>query len=172
MAKVWLELADIPAEGREFSFADQAFWSACVRDMGLALRLGKPVEAAALVRPQGRGALVAGKISGSVMLPCDRCVEEFELALDEPFEVFEEMEAGGESAEEARVVEEDGRLKLDIGAVLWEQFMLALPVKPLCDSNCKGLCPSCGGNRNFKECGCSEQGGDPRMAAFRNLKIS
>ncbi|WP_449243057.1 YceD family protein [Desulfovibrio sp.] len=173
MSKIWVELADIPAEGRVFSFADQGFWQESLRNCALSATIAAPLEAEVTVTPDERGALVRGALRGSVILPCDRCSEDCEQTLDEEFEAYEELPAeGGESAEESRVVEEDGVLRLDLGAVLWEQFILALPPKPLCREDCKGLCPVCGGNRNFQECDCAEGGNDPRLSVFRNLKIS
>lgn len=172
MSKIWVELADIPAEGREFSFADQGFWKESLEAFGLRAVLARPLTAEVTVLPQDNGALVRGRLSGAAILPCSRCSEDFEQALDEEFEVFEETGGEGGTAEEARVVSEGGQLRLDLGAVLWEQFVLALPENPLCQEDCKGLCPKCGGNRNFRECGCSEAGDDPRLAPFRNLKIS
>ena len=54
---------------------------------------------------------------------------------------------------------------------LWEEFSLALPVKPLCRPDCRGLCPECGKNLNEGACGCSRDSGDPRLAALRQLKV-
>ncbi len=59
----------------------------------------------------------------------------------------------------------------DLGAILWEQLMLNLPVKPLCSVECKGVCPHCGINLNMQECSCAGQGQDPRLALFRTLKV-
>ena len=54
--------------------------------------------------------------------------------------------------------------------LLREQFYLALPMKPLCQEDCRGLCPQCGVNRNTGTCDCNVQWEDPRLAALRNLK--
>ena len=62
-------------------------------------------------------------------------------------------------------------LELDGGSLLWEQYLLALPVKPLCDENCQGLCPRCGAPLRDGPCGCSEESGDPRLAVLKNLKV-
>jgi uncharacterized protein len=51
-----------------------------------------------------------------------------------------------------------------------EQFYLALPMKPLCVADCKGLCPSCGTNLNKSVCGCQAAWDDPRLAALKALK--
>ena len=61
------------------------------------------------------------------------------------------------------------RYVIDLGEVMREQFFLALPMKPLCRPECKGLCPICGANRNRQECGCREEWVDPRLAGLKNL---
>jgi uncharacterized protein len=52
-----------------------------------------------------------------------------------------------------------------------EQVLLALPTRPLCDENCRGLCPSCGVDLNEKACRCANAESDPRMAIFRDMKL-
>jgi uncharacterized protein len=42
-------------------------------------------------------------------------------------------------------------------------------VEALCRSDCLGLCPQCGGNRNLDECHCDEDPIDPRWAALQTL---
>ena len=59
---------------------------------------------------------------------------------------------------------------IDLGQMMREQFYLALPMKPLCMPNCKGLCPICGKNRNRETCSCESTWVDPRFEVLRNLK--
>jgi uncharacterized protein len=79
--------------------------------------------------------------------------------------------------------EEEVRLKLDdteiaffegdglfLTDVLAEQVLLAIPMKIICRSDCKGLCPHCGANLNSDECRCESHPGDPRMAPLARLK--
>jgi uncharacterized protein len=54
--------------------------------------------------------------------------------------------------------------------MLREQFYLALPMKPLCRDECRGLCPSCGTNRNTGACTCAPVWEDPRLAPLKELK--
>ena len=62
-------------------------------------------------------------------------------------------------------------VEVSLSGLLWEEFLLALPVKPLCSTGCKGLCPSCGSNLNTSSCACKGEEGDPRLAALRGLTI-
>ena len=60
--------------------------------------------------------------------------------------------------------------QIDLGEVMREQFYLALPMKPLCREDCRGLCPVCGVNRNRESCTCQAEWVDPRMDALRRFK--
>ena len=57
--------------------------------------------------------------------------------------------------------------KLDIVPIVRDAFLLALPIAPLCRSDCKGLCPSCGADLNKGECSCDKK---QRANPFEELK--
>ena len=66
----------------------------------------------------------------------------------------------------------DGRgFEINLGALLLQELILALPIKVLCKPGCKGICPGCGTNLNLESCGCGVDRMDPRMAALRDVKI-
>jgi len=48
-----------------------------------------------------------------------------------------------------------------------EQVLLSVPLKVVCREECKGLCPTCGKNRNAESCGCAPPLGDPRWSALK-----
>ena len=60
--------------------------------------------------------------------------------------------------------------EIDLGQLMREQFYLALPMKPLCRDDCKGLCPVCGTNLNQGTCDCKRDWEDPRLAALKNAE--
>ena len=60
--------------------------------------------------------------------------------------------------------------QIDLNELMREQFYLALPMKPLCRDECKGLCAVCGKNLNRETCDCKREWDDPRMAALRALR--
>lgn len=174
MTELWIPIQDIPAEGRAFTFDDQELWRSRWSEFGMDVKPGADVVAEAYIMPQGENAaLIRGVIKGSVVLPCDRCADDFEFQIDHKFDCFEEIDSKSNDldGEEVRLVKEDGIVKLDMGALLWEEFALALPVKPVCDESCKGICPNCGKDLNSEECECEKGDGDPRLAVFRNLKV-
>jgi uncharacterized protein len=61
--------------------------------------------------------------------------------------------------------------EIDLTPFIREQMLLALPTRPLCSDDCRGLCPRCGANRNERDCGCREDMFDPRLSVLRSLKL-
>jgi len=119
----------------------------------------------------------SGRLRGPVIGRCGRCLEEFDFALDQPFEFMLTPQAKkpGHGAEELH--RDDLGLsfyssdEIDLAPLIAEQVMLALPTRPICSDGCRGLCAICGANLNHDGCNCSPVGGDPRMAPFRTLKV-
>ena len=171
MFEFWLPISDIAAEGRGFTFDDQALWREAWTEFKLDVKPGRDLVAEYAIQPQGDdGALVRGTLKGSVILTCDRCAESFEFDVDTDFDTYEQL-PDGEYDGEPRVRLVNGQLQLDMGAILWEEFAVALPFKPLCSETCKGVCPGCGADLNSGQCTCEREDGDERLAVFRNLKI-
>lgn len=46
---------------------------------------------------------------------------------------------------------------IDISIGIRETIILAIPVAPLCKTNCFGLCPVCGKNLNKRKCKCQKE---------------
>jgi uncharacterized protein len=57
---------------------------------------------------------------------------------------------------------------LDLAPIVHDACILELPLAPLCDEGCLGLCPECGANRNLEPCSC-EPRPDGRWAALALL---
>jgi uncharacterized protein len=118
-----------------------------------------------------------GRLRGSMTARCGRCLEEFGLTLDQPFDFIltPETKTPNHGAEELH--REDLGLshyssdEIDLAPLIAEQVMLALPTRPLCSESCRGLCDCCGANLNRDACDCANTGQDPRMAPFRTLKV-
>jgi uncharacterized protein len=60
-------------------------------------------------------------------------------------------------------------MQINVGGLVRENLLLALPVQPVCDEGCRGLCPRCGINRNRGTCACSPTGIDPRWRKLESL---
>jgi uncharacterized protein len=119
---------------------------------------------------------LVGRVETTLELPCSRCLEPFTLPVEQTFDLRYQPHALN-AGEGEREIEEDDLTtafyeddEIDLGQLMREQFYLALPMKPLCADDCKGLCPVCGTNLNRGACGCKGGWDDPRMAALRELK--
>jgi uncharacterized protein len=60
--------------------------------------------------------------------------------------------------------------ELDLNALLREQILLTLPLKPLCREECRGLCRQCGANLNREPCSCTAPKLHSSFAGLEKLK--
>jgi uncharacterized protein len=58
---------------------------------------------------------------------------------------------------------------IDIDLLVREELLLAAPVQVLCQQGCKGICPTCGADRNAAACDCGSAEIDPRWAGLKEL---
>lgn len=171
MFELFIQITDLPVEGREFSFTEPRIWTEPIAEFRLPFHLGPDFQARVMVRPHEQGCLINGVMGGHALMACARCTEDVEYAMDVEFEEFEAVPGSHLSDEVCWIVSRDGLLFLDIAGFLWEQFQLALPVKTLCSPNCRGICPVCGANKNHLTCHCATQTGDPRWEALRSVQV-
>lgn len=126
-----------------------------------------------LIEPDGVDVRVHGRLSATVPQTCSRCLEVFAARVDAPVDVrvvprpatADSVELGADDLD----VDFYQNDELDVVRVLETETTLALPMKPLCRDDCRGLCPVCGGNRNAEACACRAESTDPRWAALRGL---
>jgi uncharacterized protein len=64
----------------------------------------------------------------------------------------------------------DERHILDLTEAIKQYALLAIPMKPLCRQDCRGLCPNCGHNLNEGPCDCREAG--PNLSKLSKLLLS
>ena len=111
-------------------------------------------------------AIVAtGRVRGRWRAVCSRCLRPLEAAFDLSLrEVFEEDPI----EEETYPLRHE---EIDLEQPIRDVVVPELPLVPLCDEGCRGLCPSCGTNRNDGPCECDTESSDPRWEALRALAI-
>ena len=146
-----------------------------IGDEAEAYRIAAPVELTFDIHKDKDKFRLVGTVRTELELPCSRCLEPFRFPVDAPFDVrflpLSEMAAG----DEREVAEEDLETsfytddQIDLNELLREQFYLALPMKPLCQEACRGLCPQCGINLNTGTCDCAPVWEDPRLAPLKGL---
>ena len=111
--------------------------------------------------------LLQARVSGALDTTCARCLEPARVSVDAPL-VLTYVSAD----EDDDVVAFAGN-EIDLSDELRDEIFLAMPVKPLCEESCKGLCPVCGGNRNVVACLCEakQRQAMSGLAALAKLKI-
>jgi uncharacterized protein len=87
------------------------------------------------------GVLVTGAATAPVTAECGRCLEPVTDTLQVDVQELFAYEPAPDDPE-APTVEGDF---LDLTELLRDAVVLALPLNPVCDDGCAGLCPSCGG---------------------------
>lgn len=125
------------------------------------------------VQPDGRDVLVRGEFRATVPQTCGRCLETFPARVSAAVDVrleprparHDSVELGADDLDVDFYADDE----IDLGRVLETETTLALPMKPLCREDCRGLCPVCGANRNATPCGCAAKAPDPRWVALRDL---
>lgn len=114
-----------------------------------------------------KGLFVEGAVESRLRLECVRCLEAFAFPITlRPEETFR-LPGADPRPGAPYAVSEDG--KLDLAPLLRELAWIAVPMKPLCDPNCKGLCPRCYVNLNVESCECEDVQVDPRLAQLKEL---
>ena len=119
-----------------------------------------------VVRVQG-GLLVQGTVESRLGLECVRCLEPFVLPIALELEEIFRLPGAGLRPDGLYAVGDDGWL--DLAPLLREQAWVAIPMKPLCRADCKGLCPQCGATLNLESCTCEAERVDPRLALLKDL---
>ncbi len=126
-----------------------------------------------LIRSE-RGVLVMATFDlAPVTLECGRCLEPFQTPLhldfDEEF-VLPRNPLTGLAPEvdgDDFLIDENRHLDLSEAVRQYEQS--ALPIRPVCRPDCRGLCPTCGHNLNLETCACLPVGRTDPWSALRSL---
>ena len=106
-----------------------------------------------------------GRLSGLLTLMCSRCLDHFQYHLD--IEISEKFSAVPND-EDDLVIFIDSDI-INLNELIENNILMSLPIKKLCNGDCKGLCQSCGSNLNKKTCNCGNDTVDPRLAALKDL---
>lgn len=115
------------------------------------LRFEAPAHVVLELRGADRGIRIEGTIDALAVGECGRCLAEVEVPVH--LEIDERVAPGEETdpLSESNVLVGE---RLDLGDLVRQLTVTALPMSALCSEGCRGLCPQCGRNRNTGACGC------------------
>ena len=135
-----------------------------------------PVELAFEIQKDKDKFRLVGRVRTELELTCSRCVEPYRFPIDAEFDQRYLPSSQARTEVESEVEDDDLETsyyaddQIDLSELMREQFYLALPMKPLCREDCKGLCAQCGTNLNTGTCDCAPVWEDPRLAALKAIK--
>ncbi|MEA4846209.1 MAG: DUF177 domain-containing protein [Clostridiaceae bacterium] len=132
---------------------------------------GEDLNIVSPVRVKGSAVNYEGKINVKLRITarvertCSRCLESFrkEVQVDSDYVFVKEAK---DDKEDYYIYKND---RVDITDLVLCDIVAKLDMKPLCNENCKGLCPICGKNKNNIDCQCKSEEVDPRMQALSKL---
>jgi uncharacterized protein len=138
------------------------------------LRVGEDLETGSLAGSlrftrTGQGLYGNGTLRATVPLECVRCLRTYDQPLRaELDELF--VYPASPATEPALRIPETGIL--DLNPILREYFILAIPIRPVCRPDCRGLCPECGVNRNETNCGHGRNEASPRQSVLASQLVA
>lgn len=114
---------------------------------------------------------ITSNVKLSLVIPCDRCLEDVVTPLD--MEVFKEVNLDESNADRIEQLDEKDYIdgyNLDVDKLIYGEILINLPMKTLCNEDCKGICNRCGTNLNEGMCDCDlDDAQDPRMSVIRDI---
>jgi uncharacterized protein len=139
-----------------------------------------PVVSRLVLDKAGSEIIINGNLDTEVEMQCSRCLKDIRQRMDIPVSVvyhaIEDMDEAGDGHPARHALHNDemdmGFYRegvIDLHDLLREQLILNNQMKPLCDNECKGLCPECGTDLNNSSCNCSLKEADPRLAVLKKL---
>ncbi len=134
-----------------------------------------PLEISGEVMAMDKGYALSARLAYDGQLECSRCLAAYPFRQDESFslvlyprppEAEAEIELGKDDLD--AVFYDDPVVPL--APIAEERVQMAVPMKPLCRPDCKGLCAVCGNDLNLGPCATAHETADPRWEALRALK--
>lgn len=169
-----LDIHELPRRAGEYKdyHLDLLLYSPLGLDL-VAIAKGERILIDVTATSVDEGVLIRGRLRGLAKGECARCLEPLTISVDQSFdELFEyPSKASALSEEEVEtdeilLVEDD---HVDLSTPIRDALILALPVNPLCESDCPGLCPRCGLSLREADPDHSHDEVDDRWSALSSL---
>jgi uncharacterized protein len=115
------------------------------------------------------GVLVSGTARASLAGECARCLDPVTSSIEVEFQelyVYSDTRSGESAEDDERRLEGD---LIDLEPVVRDAMVLALPLSPLCQDDCPGLCTDCGVRLADAGPDHHHDAVDPRWAALQGM---
>ena len=126
---------------------------------------GSPVELDLRLESVMEGVLVTGTVVVTVAAECGRCLDPVTDSLDVDVQELYAYEAADRDDEQPLLTGDF----IDIEPLVRDAVVLGLPLNPVCDDDCEGLCAECGARRSEVGPDHAHDDLDPRWAALSQL---
>ena len=140
------------------------------------VRLVEPAEVSGRIRREGTEVALRGQLQAKLEVVCGRCLQPVELPISADFSERFVRDVSWAAEEQHELQPEDLNISvfdgegLELDELVREELLLAVPVNVLCRDDCKGLCPSCGIDRNLNTCQCEIEEVDSRWQKLKELQ--
>ncbi len=122
--------------------------------------------------------ILSGQYQVDLKTICDFCLTPTTYEVDEEFElnlVSEQSEAPIEKDVEISLGSPNSDFyqgeEINLNTYFEEQLILDTSITIRCSDSCKGMCPTCGINRNKEDCDCSKETGNNPFAVLKDLDL-
>jgi uncharacterized protein len=137
--------------------------------LGSELTLAGPLHAWGRLLRSARGILATCDYETRITVECSRCLSEVETEarghVEEEFVPSTNIQTGEWIPEtyDDQGFRIDDKHVLDLDELIRQDILVNVPLRPLCDAACRGLCVRCGQNRNTGACACEAGQDDDAM---------
>lgn len=174
-----LKLDDIPDEGLELKWKEEGKeLSGYLEGLSeIDFDFESPLQSEAKIRRAGQSVMIQGEVHASMRLRCARCLKEFPYPLTSSFDLTLHPLKGRDFKEEVELSTDELESnyfeggEIHLSEIACEQIFLEIPIQPLCQDACKGLCSHCGKDLNLSACDCIEKDIETGFSALKKLKL-
>jgi len=131
----------------------------------VAVPAGSAVELDLRLESVMDGVLVSGTANATVTAECGRCLDPVSEELEVEIQELYAYEPADRDDEQPLLTGDF----IDIEPLVRDAIVLGLPLNPVCDETCQGLCVTCGARMADVQPGHAHDDLDPRWAALARL---
>tara|TARA_Y100001970_G_scaffold127389_1_gene157369 strand:+ start:1782 stop:2291 length:510 start_codon:yes stop_codon:yes gene_type:complete len=125
------------------------------------------------VEKNQKGFKMIGKLKAVIESACVRCLVKIPVPLTLPIQIilsnYKEIPPDINDIE--IVYFDDNEQYLDLNNLIADLIALEIPINPLCQRNCEGLCSACGINKNKSLCSCRFEKKNTVWNQLKNFKV-
>ena len=163
---LFIDILKIIKSDEECIEVEKEFPAEAFLEFDSSLKLLSAVTFKGFIKKELGQIFIGGKLTFSMELTCDRCLNTLDNKFCLPFDDI--------IAKEDCELEEGEFIPYSNSRVLltepiYQAIFVEATGKHLCSDECKGLCPQCGCNLNEQSCNCVTDEIDPRFEKLKNL---